>query len=196
MVPMYPSSFDPNDPALHALPHTAGWRWASCEEALREFETRGVLLRLPLFWQTLSPLNDVCRSIGAYIFPNEIENMAVGAVGLRSAGLNTVLTTAEDAEKFASFLQEQQPLPASWFIVHEAGAVSWELPAALKNSAARIAQEVHLSPGLPVLAQCTHLRAKKMPHFHTTEEAHSHPLPFQLAEQGLCVCGKKVVTKP
>src|SRR6185369_8776282 len=86
-----PSSFDPDDPALLAVPRPLEAAWPSVEAALRHFGSRAVMMRLPLFWQAEPLLHAACRAAGAPIFVNEPENMPLGAAALQN-GVDTVVT--------------------------------------------------------------------------------------------------------
>jgi hypothetical protein len=143
-----PSSFDPSDPKLTALPLPSGWRWSTLEAALSRFESKFLLSRLPLFWQIESPLDDVCRSVGVTVFHNEVENMPVGAAAIRSAEIDTVLTTSEDAHGFVAYLFEKGvPIPRNWFIIHP--GIVHDLPAKLKERSFVVVEEMHDRPGSP-----------------------------------------------
>ena len=212
-----PSSFDADDSELRAFPSKSDWKWDSCQKALQNFQTRAVMMRLPLFWQMESPLHAACRSVGAPIFINEPENMPVGAAALSSAEVDTVVTEAGDGFSFSEYLsQKNLPLPRNWVIVHRSDA-PWQIPAALRDAPEiQVAQEVHAFPGLPILHQCQILARKKASVFHVSDAfALQHDdtgtsitsigdvllsltrfeLPFTLATIGTCVCGAKTVKK-
>jgi hypothetical protein len=145
-----PSSFDPFDPTLTALPFPPGWRWSTLEAALSRFESKFLLSRIPLFWQIESPLNEICRSVGTTVFHNEVENMPVGAASVRSAEIDTVLTTSEDAHGFVAYLFEKAvPIPKNWFIIHP--VIKHDLPAKLQERAFIVVEETHDRPGSPKL---------------------------------------------
>jgi hypothetical protein len=207
---VFPSSFDPQDPHQRSVPRPLFSRWESCEETLRTFGSRGVILRLPLFWQVEAPLHHACTAAKATLFVNDPGNMPVGAEAVRSAGLDTVLTDTEDAGRFASYLlNESRVLPPRWILIHRPDH-AWVVPAAL-DAADRVAQEVHLFPGVPFLYQCPALIEKREPIFHSggqyhiqIEEGETHitnreefslplwryRLPRTLAHAGTCSCGR------
>jgi hypothetical protein len=206
-----PSSFDPADPRLTAIPISADWRWTSCERMLRFFKAKVVMLQLPLFWQNESLLNAICRDVGAPFFPNEPDNLPMGAAAIALAGVNVVIAESGQAEVFANFLSQRGQAFPSWFIIQRPDAVSWEMPAVIRNSDLRAAQEVHLFPGLTILEQCETLAEKKAPEFHCSlgyeweigeglariTNAKEAPLrflklelPFSLEKISVCVCGR------
>lgn len=211
-----PTSFDPDDSKMRAFPRSINWRWVSCERALRAFNVeRGVLMRLPLFWQMESPLHAACRAVGVPIFVNEPENMPVAAAVAAAGDIDAVVTDEEDARAFSKYLTEKNiQSPHIWLIVHPVDAPVWDIPAALREERIGITQEVHLFPGVPILEQCLLLWDKKSPRFHLTDGyflemgeggtllsgAGEDPLPLirytlpgELYLHGHCPCGKVVV---
>jgi hypothetical protein len=151
MTRFFPSSFDPQDAALSVIEAPSDWRWKSCEDALTSFGSKFLLSRLPLFWQIESLLDAACRVAGVTVFHNEVENMPVGAVAIRSAEIDTVLTTAEDARTFVAFLAEKNvPIPRNWFLIHPAVATNRDIPATLREPAFHVVEEVHKYPGFPL----------------------------------------------
>ncbi len=207
-----PSSFNPDDENLRAFPYTLSPSWNSCETALRAFGARGVMMRLPLFWQTESLLHSACRAVGAFIFLNETANMPVGALAIRVAEVATVVTDINDAYLFSSYLAENKfPMGKTWIIVHPIKEGVRAIPEALMEKGIHVAQEVHVFPGVPVLDQCANLWADKSTRFHVSDSyihenagggllitsAENEPMPFfryhlsiPLRESGKCVCGK------
>jgi hypothetical protein len=206
---LVPARFDPDDSQAGAFPLAADWRWRSCERLLQSFGARAVLLRLPLFWQVVLLVHGACRSAGAALFVNEQENMPVGAAAIGAAETNVVITDADDAARFAAFLREKlKPLPDAWIIIHPEHAEGG-LPIL---PAARVAEEVHLFPGVPFLTQCDALAARprdgKASLFHSAEgcvidEGGAHvsiagtPIPIEhlalsrpLKAAGTCACGE------
>jgi hypothetical protein len=212
-----PSSFDPDDPELRAIPRSLNWRWTSCERFLRNVEARTVLLRLPLFWQIESFLHRACQAVGATILVNEVENMPVGAAAMHSANVNVVMTDTSDAGLFSTYLFEKDvEFPRAWFVVHRGDAENWTLPQFLRETQIRVAQEVHLFPGLPVLDQCVMLADSKETSFHLSDAYIwkigaekttitsvgndllpfvKFPLSFVLRTTGMCPCGKIIVER-
>jgi hypothetical protein len=151
MTRLFPSSFDPQDPTLSAIEAPSDWRWESCERALISFGSKFLLSRLPLFWQVESALDAACRNAGVTVFHNEVENMPVGAVAIRSVEIDTVLTTAEDAHTFVAFLTEKNvPLPRNWFLIHPIVATNREVLAKLREPFFSVVEEVHKHPGFPL----------------------------------------------
>lgn len=211
---LVPTSFDPADPELRAFPRPLGWHWTSAERMLRAFGSHGIMMRLPLFWQLEPALFAAGQAAGAPIFVNDQDNMPVGAAAIKTASMDTVITDTQDAFRFSSYLSETgAQFPTAWIIVHPALLDVWEVPAPLREAGARVAQEVHLFPGVPFLEQCEFLAANKDPAFHTSEvytvetegdgtyltSAGDDPLPLfryelrrTLTESGECACGKRV----
>jgi len=170
------------------------------------------MMRLPLFWQLEPALHAACRAAGAPIFINEPENTQVGAEAVRQANIDTVVSEAADAPAFSSYLaQKNSPRPHNWILVHRPKA-EWMLPGALVEKDVRVAQEVHLFPGMVAFSQCEALADAKATGFHLCEDfflenlgAHSYvtnaallvPLErFEIApvrEKSACVCGKPIL---
>ena len=170
-------------------------------------------MRLPLFYQLEPALFRAARSAGAFIFVNDQENMPVGAMAIADGSMDVVVTTQKDSVVFSQFLTERSlQLPRAWIVLHRADQ-PWELPAALLSPAARVAQEVHLFPGLPVLTQCPALIDAKAPRFHAAAGMAVNPLKtgarvsgpmgdpvplseyqlnIPLSESGMCACGLPV----
>ena len=170
-----PTSFEADDSGLAGFPLHPLSRWDSCAAALLEFKPHGVMMRLPLFWQLEVLLWYASRAARAPIFLNDPENMPVGAAALQFGGMDTVVTEQRDAALFVDYLQkEKMKLPEKWIIVHRADD-GWNVPAPLAGC--RIAQEVHLFPGLPVLSQCASLmnESADTPRFHITKEIRYEP---------------------
>lgn len=212
---LFPSSFNPNDPNLTAFPRPFDWQWNSCERILRALDAHSVMARLPLFWQIESPLNAVCRKIGAILFLNEPENMPIGAAAIKSVPIHTVICEAEDARGFSLYLAEKNISPSAWFLIHRGDAAEWNIPDSI-DIAESLAQEVHLFPGMPVLVQCASLIKKHSALFHISEEyaweiagdktyissVENIPfplvkfeLPFSLACREKCLCGKIIMAR-
>lgn len=215
---LVPTSFDPNDPELSGFPRSRGWRWGGAERMLRTPGITFVLMRVPRFWQVEPYLNAACRAAHVPFFPNEPENMPVGAAALREIGAAAVVSEGQDALQFSSFLAErEQALPATWLLVHPVDAANWDLPVFLSDDLL-VFEEVHLFPGVPVLEQCETL-AQQRRHgvFHLSDaytwnvsEAPAYvtgskddPVPLEhfalpfsvhvLSEQ--CACGKNIVQR-
>lgn len=142
-----PSSFDPDDPDMKGIPVPLDWCWDSAEHTFKAWGSRGVMMRLPLFWQMEVPLFRACRSVGAFLFANDVGNMPLGAVATRIAEIDTVVTDFEDTCMFTSYLLEcNAPLPKHWFIVRNQKNAHRQLPHALANVA--VYEETHSSPGI------------------------------------------------
>ncbi len=206
-----PTSFDPDDETLTAYPHPLDWRWLSCERALTLFKPTGVMMRLPLFWQAESPLHDACEKSGTSIFVNEPENMPIGGAAIQREAVDTVVTTAEDAFAFSTYLLEKNiPLAKNWLIINRVNAPEWRVPESLTQKEITLAQEVHLFPTMPLLVQCEECIAQKKG-FHisdeyiweeiesgvtiTSKENTLTPLtklqlPSPIKSAGTCACGK------
>ena len=205
-----PTSFDPRDPGLAAFPRPLKWRWSSVERALILFRSRGILMRLPLFWQVEPALFRAGQTAGAPLFVNDQDNMPVGLAAIRDAFMDTVVTDAADAEHFARYLATTAVSPRAWIIVHPLLAPQWQAPHF--PSTTLVAQEVHLFPGVTLLSQCAQLLSQREPLFHledrwTLEENRitsvaDDPLPLmgytlgtKLAPQGTCACGKTILSR-
>ncbi len=172
------------------------------------------LVRLPLFWQVLSLVHEACGRAGCTLFANERDNMPLANAAVRSAEANIVLTDAKDAYALSLFLAEKNTRMPNWFIVHETKG-DWTTPVML-DSDAKIVQEVHLFPGVPLLVQCEDLSKQRSASFHaasgiaiecldettlvTSAEAMFVPLEqywldVRLATKGTCSCGKEIFEK-
>lgn len=190
-----PSTFDPDDVELRAFPIPNSWKWSSCEEMLKAFKSRVVMMRLPLFWQLEPALYEACQAAHATIFINEPENMPMGAEAIRQGEVDTIVTTAADAAAFSAYLLEKKlHSSCNWIIVHRAEE-AWNIPAILQIADTRVAQEVHLLPGAVALYQCPALAEAKTAAFHICE--YTNPLvpleiPFELTSREKCSCGETV----
>jgi hypothetical protein len=146
-VRFVPDSFDPADPTLAMVEIPIEWRWESCEKALTRFASRGVMSRLPAWWQLEPPLHAACRSAGAFLYVNDTMNMPLGSAAILRAEIDTIVTTVDDAHAFAAFLIEKGvPLPPSWFIVHQHEKKM--LPELLWQPGIQLHEEVQSSPGI------------------------------------------------
>ena len=164
-----PSSFYP-DEHVQAMPISLMSCWDSCVMRLKEHGARGVMTRLPLFWQTESLLHDACRQAGAFIYPNDIANMPIGALALAIGEIDTIVTTAKDAGAFSRYLSENGfPINKLWIIIYEPEECADELPLVLAEESVPVAREVHLFPGVPFLWQCATLSKEKSFSFHVAE---------------------------
>ncbi len=207
-----PSSFSPSDSSLTIFPRAESWRWDSIERTLADHEGRGLMVRLPLFWQVEIPLFSACNKQGLFIFVNDKGNMPLGAMAILRSSVAVVVTDAADANEFATFLMVNGlSFPDTWHIVQKSDSMVPLVPA-LTNSARTLVQEIHLIPGVPVLEQCAHIAGKEFS-FHvgagytwehgTNALVTGHiddPLPLiryetslTTDEVGLCVCGKTIV---
>ena len=210
---VFPSSFDPNDPDMRALPRPIDWRWMSCERALRNAGSRGVMMRLPVYCQIGFPLHAVCRAIGIPLFTNEPENIPVGAMAIKAGGIDTVVSENRDVAALADYLiKRTMPYPRLGILIHRIDDV-WEVPPVVFDTWGAVAQEVHVFPGVPVLDQCVVLSEEKAARFHLSDaylwEVHDKetlitsvgddPFPLSrytlacsLRKSGECSCGKPV----
>lgn len=209
---LVPTSFDPADPSLTALPRSGVWRWRSLEDALTPYRGGGVMMRLPLFWQLEMPLFDACETSGTFVFVNDRGNMPIGAAALSSASMSVVVTDAKDANDFANFLMlGGHPFPKLWFVIQVSGQLE-SLSPAITGSESAVVQEVHAVPGVPILYQCAASGGHEHV-FHPSEEfaweegsstlitgITDDPLPLvrfdtglTTEEKGLCECGKPLL---
>lgn len=147
----FPSSFDPDDAHMTGNPLPLDWRWRSAEDALTSWGSRGVMMRLPLFWQLEVPLFHACQSAGAFLFANDVGNMPLGAAAVDIADVDTVVTELDDAAAFASYLTiKRMSLPKYWFIVRKSSHAGAPLPPELTGNGISVHEEVHSSPGIIV----------------------------------------------
>jgi hypothetical protein len=194
-----PTSFDPHDTTLTALRFNANWQYTSLTDALRSLGAELAILRLPLFWQILSPIHSACKEANCTIFVNERGNMPVGEAAAQFASANTVITDTEDAFTFSLYLNEKNTRIPNWVVVHEP-TKRWDLPLSFSDHNVHVWQEVHLFPGVPMLVQCKDLAKNKMPLFHKVEDIGQEfvpPVEFtltpELVSSGICTCGKEIV---
>ena len=200
-----PTSFDADDPELLGFPLPSTTRWNSLAIALQEFRPRGVMLRLPLFWQIEVLAWYAARSANCPIFLCDPENMPLSAAALVRGGIDTIITEARDAALFSTFLDvHRETRPRQWMIVHRA-TDPWVLPEGIRE---RSRHEVHLVPGLPIFTQCEHASRLSGPlKFHQsdyvydpvsatiTTQAHdtiprfSLPISTAVSSHGTCACG-------
>ena len=143
-----PSSFDAQDPTLHGVEVPATWRWNSLEPQLKTWGSKGIMMRLPLFWQLETLIFEACHTAEASLFINDRANMPLGAAALKIAEIDTVVTDLADAEAFVAYLTEAKaPLPSFWFIVRTPEQATTPLSALLRPLTT--AEETHRSPGIP-----------------------------------------------
>lgn len=181
-VRTFPSSFDPI-PDLAAI--RQGDLWKSCGDALSHFGARTVVLQTPFFWQLFSPLHDVCREESVLIYPCEPENIQAGAEALLRADANVIICAARDAEALASYITEKRyPLPA-WILIHRAQD-DYTVPSALELAHARVAHEIHASPGVPVFTQCAALIDAGTHEFHLSTAENTD---VRFTKTDSCACG-------
>jgi len=186
-----PSSFDPADPDFRAIERGGYEVWHSLARLIASAKVRGVMTRLPPFWQAMSPLHAACRERGVPLFLNDIANMPVGGLALKLGVVDAVVAEASDAMRFAEHCADAGvPAPVLWLIVHPASAPEWQPLRSREKKEGLVAHEVHLFPGVPVLEQCEHLAAADEPRFHRVEPQEDEALPFRLAQDGTCPCGK------
>lgn len=145
----FPGSFDAEDTDTKHVILLSSYRWESCERALGAFKSRGVMNRLPPFWQLESLLHAACRAQGAYIFVNDRANMPLGALAIRDAQIDTVITDFQDAIDFSSYLEKiMMPLPPHWLIVCTPEQETTSLPSVFAETNTRVIREIHSSPGI------------------------------------------------
>ena len=198
-----PASFDAS-PTMPAFLRHFSWRWDTLAEHLKHVGTVGLLVRIPLLWQCEPLIHHACRESGSFFFLNDEANMPVGRIALRDGGMDTVLTTAADAVRFAEHLRAAQAaLPTRWIVIHP---ITHPLGIPDGLDAAWIAHEVHIFPGIPLFVQCSLQRGKTPASFHLAEgfsytaegicgtEHDVLPLvrydpPSSYRESGQCACG-------
>ena len=102
-------------------------------------------MRLPLFWQLEVPLFRACKSVGAFVYVCDPDNMPVTRVALQYASIDTVVTTYDDALALSNHLTERQLSgPRHWFIVRRPDQEE-KLPESISKDAF---EETHNSPGI------------------------------------------------
>lgn len=219
---LFTTTFDPHKDEVIAFPRSSQWHWQTLGHTLTSRGAAGVLVRLPLFWQTEPLIFAACRAAGAFPFINDAANMPVGRMGLEAAGMNTILTAPEDAAMFGEYLVSKN-LSAlyHWVLVYSAEKNTFEIPDVLsRNPVASITREIHLFPGIPIFFQCRELADTGRSAFHLAEgydvcldENDKQPLlagtkddalpllwyklPWKVsAEPEKCSCGKTVLSVP
>ena len=146
---LLPSSFDPEDASMHGIPVPLDWRWSSVEKALQEWGSRGVMMRLPLFWQLEVPLFHACRAADAFLFTNDVGNIPLGIEAVRIANIDTIVTTFDDAALFTAQLAERNvSLSKQWVIIRTPSSAKTPLPQILRSNDLRVFEEIHITPGI------------------------------------------------
>ncbi len=208
---LVPASFNPLDPSLTAFPRPLQSEWQSLRLYLKVLESRAVMMLLPLFWQMESATYRVCRDSGLLFFVADISNTPVNSLAIDSLTIDTIITTTQDCQAVLSYLStKQRNIPRSWVFVHSVDAVPQHIPPEF-STGTKVAQEVHVFPGVPILEQCGSLIERRAKTFHASDSytwvfksdrtlitsAGDDPLPFiryrlpfVAIEQGVCVCGK------
>ena len=203
-----PSSFDPTDTELLALLRPLHFDWRSCRHILESAGSRAVANRMPIFWQMQSALHDACRPLGIPIFLSEPANVALGAVSLALADVDTVVSEARDIDALIAYVRERNlPPPRVCIAIHRLED-AWQIPEHAISSVSVVAQEVHLLPTIPLLVQCIALARAISALYHLSETiewtfrgeeasiSSADPLlsisnldlPDRLAHRGVCAC--------
>ena len=144
---------------------------------------------VPLFWQTLPSIHAASRAVGAAVLVCDPTNAPLAAAAISLAEADTIVVASSDAFALSSYFSGKHIWPASWLLIHQATG-AWEMPAPLRERM-KVAQEIHLAPGVVALDQCEALMDSKLPHFHAVLSN----LPFALENAGVCVCGNDIFTK-
>lgn len=207
-----PTAFELDDVSLSVFPAPMDWTWASLLDLLRETASRGVLSRIPLFWQLESALHAVCAQQEAILYLNDAANMPLGAAALRGMHIDTVLTDAKDARTFSDFLSTSGVSVRTWVVIHPLTNLNDAVPTPVEITA----HEYHLFPGVPVLVQCARIAADKARRYHVAEgfvverdgeasvisSLRAMPIPIEkyrlpalLRSVGACSCGKETFVK-
>lgn len=165
-----PSSFNPEDPSLGAITRRVDWEWRSCTKVLEDGGAKGVMMRLPAFWQLESLLHRAAKRAHAYIFINDLKNMPVGAAAIHLAEVDAVVSSAQDSFEFSKYLEKNNhKFPRTWLIINPIeNAV--ETPEPLRVRAVHVRHEVHAFPGVPLLVQCSRLSSRNPVEFHIADE--------------------------
>lgn len=170
------------------------WKWGTLEEALRTFGATGVMMRLPLFWQLEIPMFETCKRAKSFLFVADRANLPVSEKALEHGHIDCVVTDAQDALSFSSYLHEHaREQPRSWFVIHQ-GVGHVKNLSELGDTPG--AQEVHSSPGMVLLYQCTALRTLRRQEFHIIEGRENEPEVGNLQIGATCTCGQRVVRVP
>lgn len=210
-VRLFPSSFDPDDPSLTALARPNTLRWHTLSEWLTRVSARGVLSRLPLFWQTESIMHAACREARAFLYLNDASNMPVGLAAIEHANVDTIIATQDDAIEFSRFLASRGALVANWYIIHDATA---RFPSVNLSLATSIRHDIHLAPGISALAECLNHCGATPARFHLVDgfsamnfgdriALHSDDgdldvkeglaVPFRFTAEPQCTCGLPII---
>lgn len=205
---LLPAAFEPTK-ELTAYPVPLERGWPSLTPHMRVWDSRGLMARVPLFWQMEAPLRTTCDEVGAFLFINDMSNMPLGAAAIRDANVDTVVTQMRDVGPFSLHLLEAKIALPNFIAVHPHASALAPLPQACRETP--IAQEVHLFPGVPMLVQCPCLSAQKEPVFHAApgcriyraggqvlftgadtdpQPPYDYPLLMTLREAGSCQCGE------
>jgi hypothetical protein len=178
---------DTFDPSIAAPTTVANGEWHSLTRALIHTKATGALSRLPLFWQTESPLMSACKKAQVCVYTNDIGNRPLGAAAIREAGLDAVIIESNDALAFLPYVKESASKLA-WIVIH-AGAL-FKIDELLAIPNIRIAQEIHSAPSVPWLVQCETLIDTRANLFHAIKNKES------LVTAGTCTCGETLFEPP
>lgn len=211
------SAFNSSDPSLRALPLEREWRWPSLEAHLQSFKPQTLILQLPSFWQLEPYVHTAARAAEVPVCIIEPQNFPLDRAAIRLASAEAVLAEAAEAAGIAEYLSTSQvELPPYWILLHAANASQWDAPSLLLGRDIRVAQEVHLAPGVPLLVQCSDIVGAQSGYYHQSDlfawsgdlsspaistngsllfEIKDLVLPFKLKDMGTCPCGKKLLAR-
>lgn len=168
------------DGAVHTIP--AEWRWEWLSEALRSVCAQGVIVRIPLLWQLEPLIFYACKDAGSFLFINDRTNMPVAYEAILKSSMNTIITTPDDAQEFAAFLEEKDTPALSWILI----CSPEQRPPT--NVSGTILMSIQASPGIPLYESCTQ-------HPDTFHQAtYTTTPPKDDRSTGTCTCGKDIYT--
>ena len=214
---LVPSTFSGSDAYLQAVPLWGEWQWPTLEEHLKRFEPETIILQLPTFWQLEPFVQTSARNAGAPLCVIEPQNFPLDKAAIRLASANTIIAEASEAAAIAEYLHAGQvALPHYWVLIHAADAVHWKVPQLLQGRGQEVAEEVQLVPGVPLLVQCKAIVDARSGQYHESDifvwnsnlvapmisATETFPftlkdvaLPFALKDEGVCLCGKRLVAR-
>lgn len=182
-----------------------------------QFKPQTLIVQVPSFWQVEPFAHAASRAAGAPTCIIEPQNYPLDKAAIRLASADAILAEGRDAAAIAEYLhKEHVALPPYWLLVFAGDAPDWSVSPLLRSRHTRVATEVHLAPGVPLLVQCEHIGAAQSDYYHQSDlfawnldisaptisttnslvfELKDFPLPFALADKGSCACGKRLLMR-